>query len=293
VPGESRAHHPARGGDPDELSARIPASASTICCRLSTASATSTTIRRAASTSRRISTRPAGLLDLIRHTLEQLHDDAFPDAGAAPRLCQDWTLPYLAELVAARLRAPFPERPAGRGGERRALGAAQGDPDRDRGDRRGDPADRGAGPGGLAARGDHGPASTGRSPPPARWASPQATPPDAAADPGWTHQDAARHPGLPAATVDFRAASRAVKGRPGAPATRPAASSVAGPIWPLDDADPRLTPNPVPPRPHWRQLAPHGAPCFPGVLRGRLGPHRRSALSRARPAARPLTIPVA
>jgi hypothetical protein len=229
-----------------------------------------------------------GLLDLIRHTLEQLHDDAFPDSGAAPRLCQDWTLPYLAELVAARLRAPFPDgqraelanavRWAQRKGtltaiEEIAEAILQTEAQVQEGWRRV----------AITARPDR-PLPSARS-----MGEPVATPPDAAAEPGWTHQDAARHPGLPAATVDLprcvpcgEEPSRRARHAPGR--VRRGPDLAARRRRSAHDARPGGGDALAPARTPWRAL-------LPRRLRGRLGPHRGSALSRARPAARPLPSP--
>jgi hypothetical protein len=49
------------------------------------------------------------LLDATRGTLEQLYADAVPSGSDDGRTPQDWVLPYIAELVGARLIAPAPE----------------------------------------------------------------------------------------------------------------------------------------------------------------------------------------
>lgn len=47
-----------------------------------------------------------GLLDAIQHTLEQLHADSFPDTPPEGQTCQDWILPYFAQLLDVRLVSP-------------------------------------------------------------------------------------------------------------------------------------------------------------------------------------------
>ncbi|MER8608696.1 phage tail protein [Mesorhizobium sp. M1233] len=49
------------------------------------------------------------VLDKIRHTLDQRYDDSFPDTTVNDRRCQEWLVPYFAELLAVRLRSPFPD----------------------------------------------------------------------------------------------------------------------------------------------------------------------------------------
>lgn len=46
------------------------------------------------------------LLDALYHTLEQRLADAFPDIPHEGRVCQDWVLPYFADLVDVRLVSP-------------------------------------------------------------------------------------------------------------------------------------------------------------------------------------------
>lgn len=49
-----------------------------------------------------------GVLDKTRNTLEQRYYDSFPDTVDGQPGCQDWLLPYFADLFDAVLRSPFP-----------------------------------------------------------------------------------------------------------------------------------------------------------------------------------------
>lgn len=49
------------------------------------------------------------LLELFRNTLDQRLADCFPDRPLEGRSCQDWLLPYFAELFDARLVSPDPD----------------------------------------------------------------------------------------------------------------------------------------------------------------------------------------
>lgn len=168
-----------------------------------------------------------GLLDAIQHTLDQRMADNFPDTPPAGLTCQDWLLPYFAQLLNVRLvspdakgrRAEIAKAVAWRqakgtlavadqiaeavgdmvveiaeGWQRVAIMARIGMP--------------------LIPSRDF-----GVSPPP------DMTIPS----------EAARHPALPAMTIDFRYASRAVKSVP---------TCLGGKAW--------------------VQGNPHGVPCFPG-----------------------------
>ncbi len=49
------------------------------------------------------------LLDLVRHTLDQRLADSFPDNDEGGVSCQEWLIPYFAQLVDARLLSPEAE----------------------------------------------------------------------------------------------------------------------------------------------------------------------------------------
>ncbi len=49
------------------------------------------------------------LLDALRQTLVQRYADIFPDSDGEELACQDWILPYLADLLAVRLVSPEAE----------------------------------------------------------------------------------------------------------------------------------------------------------------------------------------
>lgn len=177
-----------------------------------------------------------GLLDAIHATLEQLHADSFPDTPPQGRTCQDWLLPYFAELLDVRLVSP--EAKGRRAEIARAVAWRQG---------KGTPwvvEEIAEAVGDLEveiAEGWQRVACTARLDlplPPARdWGvSPE---PDKAIP-----SQAATHPALPAVTIDLRHPARAVAGAP-----------------------PCLGGK------NWVQANPHGVPCFPG---GHDDPSRRT-----------------
>jgi hypothetical protein len=172
------------------------------------------------------------LLDALRNTLDQRLADAFPDAEPTPqgRVCQEWVIPYLAQLVDARPVSPLAD---GRREEvARAIRWRQG---------------KGTLPtiedlvqvvSGLEAELQEG------------WKRVAVTPrvdlalvPQPGLDLG-DPLEAARHPELPAVTADLRHYSRAVAADRGAPGARqrrlPDGSVVT-----------------------WLPSNPRGAPCFP------------------------------
>jgi hypothetical protein len=179
------------------------------------------------------------LLDALKATLDQRLADAFPDNPPADeRACQDWILPYFADLLDARLVSP---EVAGRRNEianavawRQRKGTlsvveavtesvGRMEAEVQEGWRRVALTARIGMP--LLPATAYGEVSDARfaAPPPAR---------------------RAKHPGLPAVTPDLRLASRAVRTAPGnaaARTTRHGAETVT-----------------------WRQVNPHGVPCFPG-----------------------------
>jgi hypothetical protein len=167
------------------------------------------------------------LLDAIDHTLGQLQADGFPDTPPAGATCQDWILPYHAQLLDVRLASPDA------GGRRAEIGRAVA-------------WRQGKGTGWvvreIAEAVGNQPVETAEG-----WQRVAITarlnavlPP--ALDFGVSPEpdmkipsEAALHPALPAVTVDMRYRSRAVKY--GAPC-------LGGKGW--------------------VQANPHGAPCFPG-----------------------------
>lgn len=181
----------------------------------------------------------ADLLDAVYATLQQKAADNFPDNPAADsphRSCQDWLLPYFAELLDTRLVSPLP------GGQRdeiahtvrwrqgkgtlsvieaviEAIGQTEA----------------------VIHEGWRRVATTPRLDKPLQPATTlgYAREPEAA-NPG----SAARHPDLPAVTVDLRCPSRAVV----------TDENNAGMQSISIDGVRRL----------WRQASLHGVPCFPG-----------------------------
>jgi hypothetical protein len=168
-----------------------------------------------------------GLLDAMQQTLEQRMADNFPDTPPTGLTCQDWLLPYFAQLLDVRLASP---EAGGRRAEivravawRQAKGTltvaeqiaeAVGDMTVE------------------IAEGWQRVATTARIGMPLLPARDLGVTPA----PDMTiPSEAALHPALPAVTVDFRYASRAVKSAPGCPGGKA-----------------------------WVQGNPHGVPCFPG-----------------------------
>jgi hypothetical protein len=188
------------------------------------------------------------LLDRVHATLEQRLADSFPDNPSAPeRACQEWLLPYFAQLVDVRLVSPDPH---GRRDEvARAVAWRQ---------RKGTVAcveEIAQSVGGVEVEVQEGwrrVALTPRvnvalAPPESLGVSGTRPTPSGGIEDKFDRRrpiDAARHPGLPAATMDFRLKSGAVLTDPANPAGR--VTSFAG-------------------QPHrWRQTNPHGIPCAPG-----------------------------
>jgi hypothetical protein len=177
------------------------------------------------------------VLDRLRATLEQRLADAFPAGPPEARPAQGWLLPYVADLLDVRLASPLVE---GRRAEvERALAWRQ---------RKGtlrvvqEIGERLGGGGVEAQEGWRRLAVTPRIDRPVLPAAAYGEP--AEPDPG-NPLVTRRHPGLPAVTVDVGRRSRAVATDPDHPRARRR----------------DLHGEPV----VWRQLEPHGAPCFPGT----------------------------
>lgn len=181
----------------------------------------------------------ADLLDAVYATLQQRLSDNFPDnppEASSLATCQDWLLPYFAELLDTRLVSPLPD------GQRdeiahtvrwrqgkgtlsvieaviEAIGQTEA----------------------VVHEGWRRVATTPRLDKPLQPAVTlgYAREPEAA-----NPSLAARHPDLPAVTVDFRCPSRAIA---------------------TDDNNPGLQSITIDGTRHlWRQTSVHGAPCFPG-----------------------------
>ena len=190
------------------------------------------------------------LLDLLAASLRQRHADAFPEPLGENNAAQDWILPYLAELVAARLLSPFPE---GRRAEvANAIRWRQ---------RKGTPtvveelAETIVLQESEIQEGWQRVAVSPRLDMPLIPASAlgfDTHPLDLDPDSGGPASVldvaplvAADHPGLNVATLDFRAVSRAVAVEPGTAGSQ-RTSFFTGEVF-------------------WRQLHPRGLPCFPGT----------------------------
>ncbi|MBP8132844.1 MAG: hypothetical protein KAY13_01105 [Zoogloea sp.] len=190
------------------------------------------------------------LLDALYRTLQQRYYDIFPETEGEPdpeglaRGCQDWVLPYIAELLDVKLVSPLDQ------GQRHELGRAV-----EWRQRKGTPLvieDIAEAVAVLKVEICEGwrkvavtpwagfkllPAEVFGEPDPARFGDPQKE-----YDPRHPARRA-EHPGLPGGTIDFRRASCAVNTQDCAPATKIATVGKKG----ID----------------WRQAWPHGAPCFP------------------------------
>lgn len=191
-----------------------------------------------------------GLLDQIRTTLRQRLADSFPDNPDSGLACQDWILPYFAQLLDVNLVSPHVE------GRREEVTNAV----RWR-QRKGtvlvleEIAEAiGHQAGGAAEAEVHEGYERAAVTPRIGWPLLPATALGADEEPNPRHPaDMATHPGLPAVTPDFTRASRAVlservdendKTWPDSPAAR--ASLFGGE------------------KRYWILVHPHGVPCFPG-----------------------------
>lgn len=175
------------------------------------------------------------LLDRMRATLEQRLADAFPASPPGGMPAQSWLLPYFADLLDVRVVSP---RIAGRRSEVGSAIAWR--------QRKGTLAtieEIAESVGGVEVEVQEGWRRVAVTPrldrpllPAAAWGETEPDPRNPLV--------ARRHPALPAVTVDVTLPSRAVEADPAHP--RAKLSKFRG--------------NPVP----WRQLNPHGVPCFPG-----------------------------
>jgi hypothetical protein len=208
------------------------------------------------------------LLDQVRHTLEQRYDDSFPDNSVPGHECQDWIVPYFADLLAVGLHSPFLHgqrdevangvRWAQRKGSLQAVeeiaeAITQSEAEIQEGWKR--------------------VATTARIGLPLQSAvsmgEAEPMPPDPGAGSGRaTPQQIARHPAIRAVTPDFRQISRSVEAEPGSPSSDQTRFGASRHVWPQDDAAPAYddgSDGADDDRVFWRQANPHGVPCFPGA----------------------------
>lgn len=175
------------------------------------------------------------LLDRMRATLEQRLADAFPASPAGEMPAQSWLLPYFADLLDVRLVSP---KVKGRRAEVASAIAWR--------QRKGTLAtieEIAESVGGVEVEVQEGWRRVAVTPRLDRPLLPAAAYGEPEPDPG-NPLVARRHPGLPAVTVDITLPSRAVEADPAHPRAKVS----------------RFRGVPV----AWRQLNPHGAPCFPG-----------------------------
>ncbi len=185
------------------------------------------------------------LLDRLRATLDQFLADSFPDnPPAGGRACQPWLLPYFAQLLDVRLFSPDEKG--------RRTEVAQAVAWRQRKGTLTAIEQIAEAVGQMEVEVQEGWRRTAMTP---RLDTPRlpagALGEEAAWDDYFQHPLwAARHPDLPAATVDLRYPTRAMQ------LAVPAGTNPANPAAKLT----RFAGQPV----WWRQVNPHGAPCFPG-----------------------------
>ncbi len=176
------------------------------------------------------------LLDLVYQTLLQRLADSFPDSSENGLECQEWLLPYFAQLLDVKLLSPTREGKQGEIGK--AVRLRQGKGTLSCAEEVAETV------GSLEIEVQEGWQRTAVTPRvgqpllPARYFG-------CASEPvSGSPSHAARHPALPAASVDFRCASAAL--------SSPQARSFARET----SFDGKLT--------SWRQAARHGNPCYPG-----------------------------
>jgi hypothetical protein len=197
------------------------------------------------------------MLDAFRATLDQRLSDNFPDHDPEGRHCQDWLLPYFAQLLDVRLVSPDV---AGRRRELRDAVAW-----RQRKGTRVSVEAIAEAVGQFEVEVQEGWKRVAVTPRIERPLLPEAVFGEPAIDALAGAAALARHPGLPAATVDLRYCSRAVQCDPANPAAH--ATRFLGE---------RLS---------WRQINRHGVPCAPHPAtapadRAPTGPHSYLDVSR-------------
>ncbi|MCP4308643.1 MAG: hypothetical protein GY788_27975 [bacterium] len=202
------------------------------------------------------------VLDLIRNTLDQRYDDCFPDTSVVGHRCQDWLVPYFADLFAVALQSPYAE--GQRAEVANAVRWAQ---------RKGtlqsveEIVEAITQVEGEVQEGWKRVATTARIGMPVlpaiAFGESESMAPDPEVREGATAQEIARHPGIPAVTPDLRKNARAVAAEPGTPGSHMTRFGWNGWVWPQDDpAGPPDSGRGVA-RSAWRQANRHGAPCFP------------------------------
>lgn len=202
------------------------------------------------------------VLDQITATLDQRYDDSFPDTSVPGHRCQDWLVPYFADLFAVSLFSPYAE------GQRtevaNAVRWAQ---------RKGtlqsveEIVEAITQTEGEVQEGWKRVATTARIGmpllPAIAFGEDVSIPPDPGSSSGSTPQEIARHPGLAAVTPYLRLVSRAVRAAPDTPGSHMTRFGWNGQVWPQDDpSGPPDIARGVP-LTAWRQANRHGAPCFP------------------------------
>lgn len=178
------------------------------------------------------------LLDALHATVEQRRYDNFPDQDPNHRHCQDWLLPYFAQLLDVRLVSPDL---AGRRAELRDAVAW-----RQRKGTRVSIEKIAEAVGQFEVEVQEGWQRVAITPCVDRPLLPETNYGEAPIDRHASLDQHARHPGLPAATVDLRYCSRAVLCGPDNPAAHQ--TKFGGDALPLP----------------WRQIHRHGNPCAPG-----------------------------
>ena len=201
------------------------------------------------------------LLDQSRHTLEQRYRDNFPDLSTSGERCQDWLLPYFADLFAVNLTSRVPDSQraeisnAVRWAKRKGtLGVIN------------EISDAITLKEAVIQEGWKRVATTARIGMPLLTAKATGNNTAMFPDPGHPKpvdrlppSAIATHPGIAAVTPDFRQHSRAVQTDPQNAAAQTWAAGNY--IWPPGENHGEAAAGL---RVFWRQANPHGAPCLPG-----------------------------
>ncbi len=178
------------------------------------------------------------LLDRVYASLEQRHADNFPDTPFEGPACQDWLVPYFAELFQARLVSPLPA--ARRDEVAHAIGWRQGKGTRHVIESVAEAVGR------LEVVLQEGFQRVAITPRPGMHLVPATAYGYPREAPESFPRLAAEHPQLPAATLDFRCHSGAVSSQPGAPGAQHGSIDSRSVVW--------------------RQASHHAVPCHPGAF---------------------------
>ena len=200
------------------------------------------------------------VLDKTRHTLEQRYVDSFPDGGEDEAPCQDWLVPYFADLFAVELRSPTRHGQrnevsnAVRWAQRKGtLGTAE------------EIIEAISLTEGVVQEGWQRVATTARIgipvPDAISMGEVQSLFPDAGMTLPTRAAEIASHPGMPNVTPHVQCHSRVVETDPYNWAAQSWSGNRSLRVWPSDDSDPYVLERDAD-QIYWRQIHPHGVPCF-------------------------------